>query len=307
MNYFKPLLNKHFTHTGFAFYTTPGCTLTSITINVDPNASGFAIGEFGINLCAPNGALSCKNINVSLDENCQATVTPTMVLTGSYTCYPAFEVNLTHYGKPVPNPINELYLGQHITATVLDTMTGNSCWADIVIEDKLAPTIICRADTTDCYSFHHFFPLTYDGFDCSHYSVKTIDERIEHFDCNDEYLKAVYRDLQITDYNGLTDVCTDTILVERIEASDIYLPFYPFDFYCDQPFEEDANGHPSPTIAGVPYFYLHNGSFQNIWPLNSLLDCNIWIGYEDLDLGEINCVRKIMRTWTVRELSLIHI
>ncbi|MEI2694404.1 MAG: T9SS type A sorting domain-containing protein [Saprospiraceae bacterium] len=287
--------------TGFAFYTTPGCTLTSITINVDPNSVGFAIGEFGINLCAPNGALSCKNINVSLDENCQATVTPTMVLTGSYTCYPAFEVNLTHYGKPVPNPINELYLGQHITATVLDTLTGNSCWADIVIEDKLAPTIICRADTTDCYSFHHFFPLTYDGFDCSHYSVKTIDERIEHFDCNEDYLKAVYRDLQITDYNGLTDVCTDTILVERIRATDIYLPYLQYDLQCDQPYYQDANGNPSPYVTGLPYFYSHDLSYIQIWPLNLILDCNVWVGYEDLDLGEINCVRKIMRTWTVRE------
>lgn len=129
-------------------------------------------------------SLSCKNVNVSLDEFCQVLITPQMLLTGDYNCYDVFDVTLSHYGKPVPNPIDSHYLGQHIIATVTDPTTGNSCWSDVLIEDKLAPTIICRADTVDCNIFERDFPLNYEGLDCSHYSVNTINEQVEHYDCN---------------------------------------------------------------------------------------------------------------------------
>ena len=212
--------------TGFAFYTNGSCNLMTITIAVGSGSQGFAFGEFGINLscCDHNIALSCKNINVSLDGNCQATITPQMLLTGDNYCYEDFVVNLSHYNVAVPNPIDSHYLGQHIIASVLDTVNGNSCWSDIIIEDKLAPIIICRSDTTDCYLFDFNFPLNYSGTDCSKYTVKTISERVEHFECDEVFLKAVYRDILITDVNGNTDQCTDTIIVKRIRESDIILP-----------------------------------------------------------------------------------
>lgn len=74
----------------------------------------------------------------------------------------------------------------------------------------------------------------------------------------------VYRDLQITDYSGLTDVCTDTILVERIAADDIdiYLPTSTLN--CSKVIELDANGNPSPLVTGIPglhYIQGHGISF----------------------------------------------
>jgi hypothetical protein len=289
--------------TGFAFYTTGACNLTSITITVDPNAFGFAVGEFGINLdqCDPNIALSCKNINVSLDANCQATITPQMLLTGDNYCYCDFVVNLTNYNVPVPNPIDSHYLNQHIVATVLNTVTGNSCWSDIKVEDKLSPTIICRDYVTDCYLFNIDFPSAWSGSDCSPYTVKTTNETVDHYDCNEVYLKAVHRDLLITDSNGNTDQCTQTIYVKRISANDIGLPEKTVFLECNYPYLLDENGHPSPLETGYPWTTLSNDQHLGIWPLNILLDCNLLIQYEDIDLGEINCVHKIMRNWTVRE------
>ena len=287
--------------TGFAFYTVGSCNLTSITITVDPYASGFGVGEFGINIDVDNGALSCKNVNVSLDENCQALITPQMLLTGEYNCWDAFVVSLTHYGVPVPNPIDSHYLNQHIVATVTDTFSGNSCWSDLLIEDKLAPRAICMPDTTDCYLFDINYPQTYGGTDCSAFTVKTIDERVEHFDCDTTYLKAVYRDILITDAGGNTDQCTDTILVRRIKAEDVILPNGTYTTICEFNFFLDENGHPHPIYTGFPHVVLSNGTTTGVWPLNSLLGCNLLITYEDIDLGEINCVRKIMRNWTVRE------
>ena len=246
-------------------------------------------------------SLSCKSINVSLDENCQILITPEMLLTGVYNCYDVFEVQLSYYGVPVPNPVDSSYLWKHLTATVLDPTTGNSCWSDVVVEDKLAPVIVCRADTVDCNLLDRDAPLNYDGFDCSRYSVKTINETVEHLDCNRQFLKAIYRDIQITDVKGNTDYCTDTILVRRLDIDFIYLPDDLVELYCNRPFNLDENGHPSPTATGLPYHYQTDGTYNAIWPLNELLDCHILITYDDLDLGEINCVRKIMRTWTIRE------
>ncbi|MBK8955020.1 MAG: T9SS type A sorting domain-containing protein [Saprospiraceae bacterium] len=246
-------------------------------------------------------SLSCKNINVSLDENCQALITPQMLLTGVYNCYDVFEVSLSYYGAPVPNPVDSNYLWKHLTATVYDPTTGNSCWSDVVIEDKLAPVIICRADTVDCNLVDQAYPLDYEGFDCSRYSVKTIREDVEHLDCNRQYLKAIYRDIQITDVKGNSDYCTDTILVRRLNIDFFEFPVDLVELYCNRYFELDENGHPSPEVTGVPYHYQSDGTFNLIWPLNELLDCHILVSYEDLDLGEINCVRKIMRTWTIRE------
>lgn len=113
--------------------------------------------SFNVNVIGST-SISCKNINVSLDENCQALITPAMLLAGSYNCYDVFNVSLSYYGQPVPNPVDSHYLYKHLVATVTDPTTGNSCWSDVLIEDKLAPTIICRADTTDCYSFHFNYP-----------------------------------------------------------------------------------------------------------------------------------------------------
>lgn len=275
----------------------PGVT-TNVYQVTDANGQ-TASCSFSVNVIGST-SISCKNINVSLDQNCQALITPQMLLAGQFNCYDVFEVTLSHYGTPVPNPIDSHYLGLHIVATVTDPTTGNSCWSDLLIEDKLAPIAICRADTTDCFSFNFNFPLNYSGHDCSAYTVTTIDERIQHFNCDTVYSKAVYRDILITDAGGNTDQCTDTILVKRIQAKDIIFPGgYSF-LNCEMPFELDENGHPSPLETGRPGYKI-DGIPHIIWPLNLLIDCNLLIKYEDIDLGEINCVRKIMRTWTARE------
>lgn len=276
----------------------PGVT-TNVYQVTDANGQ-TASCSFSINVIGST-SLSCKNINVSLDQECLALITPEMLLAGQFNCYDVFNVTLTHYGIPVPNPIDSHYLGHHIIATVTDPTTGNSCWSDVVIEDKLAPVAICEADTTDCYLFNFNFPLDFSGQDCSPYTVKTVDERIEHIHCDAEYLKAVYRDILITDQGGNIDQCTDTILVKRIKAIDIWLPDQEVVIECDQSVPLDANGHPSPLYTGVPFTELYDGTTLDIWPLNILLDCNLLIEYEDIDLGEINCVRKIMRNWKVRE------
>ncbi|MBX7176697.1 MAG: hypothetical protein K1X68_07990, partial [Saprospiraceae bacterium] len=284
----------------YGFYTSSSaCLLTSITITADPNSGGFAVGEFGLYAEPCSDILACKDINVSLDAQCQATITPAMLLAGS-SCLCNKIVELSHYNKPISNPVTNALLGKTITGRVIDTETGNSCWSNILIEDKLAPEIVCRTKILDCYRFVHDLPLNYSGFDCSHYTVTATGDRTEHLTCDEEYLKKVYRDIKITDETGNVSECTDTILVKRIQADDIKLPSGVFDYYCDYPDLLDDKGHPNPNYTGYPYF-VSEGTGITLYPLDLLISCNLLVTYEDLDLGEINCVHKIMRTWTVRE------
>ncbi len=143
----------------YGFYTTsPNCLLTTVQIVVDPSAAGFAIGEFGINIDVNNGAVACNdNIQISLDENCAATIYPDMVLEGggNVSCPGDYNVvardwntnqiidldAFAHYPQ-----IGAAHIGKKLKITVIDPFTGNSCWGTAYVEDKLAPRMVCPRD-----------------------------------------------------------------------------------------------------------------------------------------------------------------
>ncbi|TVR79623.1 MAG: HYR domain-containing protein, partial [Saprospirales bacterium] len=101
----------------------------------------------------PVSALACNNlVNVSLDQNCEALINADMILEGGpYACYDDYELVIeTQGGVSVPNPITGDFIGQLLMVTVIDPVTGNSCWSNIFIEDKIKPTIECRDLVLEC-------------------------------------------------------------------------------------------------------------------------------------------------------------
>ena len=55
--------------------------------------------------------LVCKDVNISLDSSCHATITPLTLLTGA-GCTSTMKIELSHYGKPISNPIDTQFLGK---------------------------------------------------------------------------------------------------------------------------------------------------------------------------------------------------
>lgn len=101
-------------------------------------------------------ALACNgNTQVSLDENCEAEITPAMILNADTTICPNgdFEVIVSYHGIPIPtSPVVTCdYINTTLQVMVRDMNSGNSCWGDIYVEDKLAPRIECGNDTLFCY------------------------------------------------------------------------------------------------------------------------------------------------------------
>lgn len=246
----------------------------------------FSIDVIGIS------ALACHDLVVSLDEFCEATITPAAVLSAG--CASRCKVVLSHYGKPVPNPIDSHYLGQTITATVIDTMTGNSCWSYLTIEDKLAPKIVCTNDTMSCYEFINTITPG-EVEDCSKYTVRLLDEIVDKLDCDPDFIKKITRVWITQDLSGtLSDTCTQMVWIERFRLDTVKFPVDTV-LLCDGNYALDADGHPHPYVVGVPTY-----KGDTIWPTTDFL-CNVATDYVDTDLGEIRCTRKIMRNWRVRE------
>jgi len=101
----------------------------------------------------PTTTLACNdNIQVSVDENCTALIGTDMILEGGpYACYDGYIVAIEGYGENLGGMmIDGGAVGETLTVTITDTLTGNSCWGLINVEDKLAPIITCDTITLPC-------------------------------------------------------------------------------------------------------------------------------------------------------------
>ncbi|MEP7196588.1 MAG: cohesin domain-containing protein [Saprospiraceae bacterium] len=212
----------------FGFYTTGnGCMLTSIIMSADPGSAGYAIGEFAINIDANNGALSCNNnIQISLDENCSATITPDMVLEGTYSpaCLGDFAVEVRDWNTnaiidldpntPYPQ-IGFAQIGRKLKITIIDPFTGNSCWGSANVEDKLGPIITCNPDSrvectqsTDPIALG--FPTVFEG--CGTYTL-TYKDVVSKGSCGLGYDRIITRTWTAVDNVGNKSTCVEHITV----------------------------------------------------------------------------------------------
>ena len=95
--------------------------------------------------------LTCDGFtNISLGEDCEAIITPDLILGGDFTCANALTVELEDAnGNSIGNVVNGNYLNQVLTVNLIDPQCNNSCWGEILVEDKVRPTIECPATPDD--------------------------------------------------------------------------------------------------------------------------------------------------------------
>jgi hypothetical protein len=124
---------------------------------------------FNINILPYSGPvnpnLSCNNlINVSLgfaNGECRTVLGADDILEGGpYRCYDDYIVTITYPQIPGINSYAEgnivdfSHVGLTLTVMVTDPITGNRCWGQIKVEDKLPPVLECGDELT--------FPCTSD-------------------------------------------------------------------------------------------------------------------------------------------------
>ncbi|HLF63043.1 MAG TPA: proprotein convertase P-domain-containing protein, partial [Saprospiraceae bacterium] len=100
----------------------------------------------------PLTALACNDlVQISLDQNCVAILNADIILEGGpYGCYDDYIVQIQWNGQWVPAILGPQHEGQLINVRVIDPATGNLCWGQILVEDKLPPILECLDFTLTC-------------------------------------------------------------------------------------------------------------------------------------------------------------
>lgn len=267
-------------------------------------------GEVLVTNGTGGGPMSCVgHINLSMDEDCSVTVTPEMIVTSEIPEDAAYAVMLIdENGEAIPSPtLTGKHVGQTVTVKVIDGCSGNSCWAEITVEDKTKPEIMVFNDDIFCNKVDGYpGPAVRDNCD-QDVEIKMISSQYERFpNCsNEDYIGRYLRKYQaIDDFGNVSDIADVTVNVERVDLDEID---WPEDYTlantnpltCNG-YETEKDGSPALSQTGVP-------SYKNevIFPHNdNNAFCGIIVDYEDVRLPEVgsnNGVIKYMRTWTVYE------
>ncbi len=279
----------------------------SVTETTSDGCSGTASLEVTVEA---DGVLVCNDlVQVSLDENCQAAIMPDMILEGD-ALYPndSYQLTLTDEdGNTLPDNVITT-IGSY-TASVEHLCTGNSCWGMLLVEDKLAPTIICPDDSTldlICTDIDNVYtpestvleagdvldtgnPTVTDN--CSEVTISYSDEHTDGGDCGDD---IIIRTFVATDESGNTASCTQTISIRKATIADATLP-ESFTIGCDElsdvlPQTLYDNGY-----DGFPLVT----TFYGVHPVNEYY-CNLAASYHDAPIADLcGGGYKVIRTWTV--------
>jgi len=245
--------------------------------------------------------------SMSLLFSDQAEVTYLDMLSDDGASCPAgiFEVTLSNQYGPLPtiNILTADHIGQTITATVIDTDSGNTCWGTIIVEDKLGPTVECPTDTliTSCTSIEFLGGPVFEDACEGILEPILLNETIETLSCDPDYVKVITREYYAVDSHGrASDPCSVAYYVARIDTNNVICPpsylaavdsalvctgvgwDLDGDEYPDAEPDSDGNYEVEPPTMIVE---VEPGVFDTV----------------HLVLPEIYCVRKIMRIWSIRE------
>ncbi len=323
--------------------TIVSSTATSVTVNWGTVAGTFYVSASnGVNTLQRRVwiegdlALACDDlVNVSVDENCQALITPTVILEGNK--YPDDSYVVTVYntdGSIVPgNIVTGAHLDKTLRVHVRHVCTGITCWGYIKVEDKFLPALVCptsniRVSCSDAITPDVLgYPLPMGAIvlpkpgDDKCFIVRNFDlccdVELCYFDiytkygCNQPVYAQYVRNWVAKDCKGNTRSCSQTIDVLQGNLSGIVCPrnYDGFDLpylKCDD--KEPAEGpYPAGWNAldnGNPSPYDHRDARGNlIWPgtgypLNVNCD-HLAVSYRDLKIPICGSSFKIFRNWKI--------
>lgn len=271
-------------------------------------------------------SLACNgSTQVSLNSACNSEVTPDMIINGAMTSCPdgEFKVIITDLaGVEIPTSpfVTDALIGKPLMVAVVDTSVanGNECWGNLVVEDKIAPTISCVADTTlKCYQMAIADSLVVTAFDnCSDVFIEVTAETSTVNDCTvatglpDSVLMLVTRSYRAVDAQGMTSQeCTVNFTVTRLDSLEeiiqpqSLLKANSTSLDCAGGYAVLPNGHPSPVaVGGLPGTGVPTLDGIPLYPSDGQF-CNLLVTYDDTPLPPVQCVEKIMRRWDVFEWS----
>ncbi len=185
----------------------------------------------------PVTALACHDeIQISLDENCFATISPDEVLSGGpYRCYNDYTVEIRDWitnavidRQPgvTGSQVGVQDIGRSLKLTVRDPLTGNSCWGHATVEDKIAPRLTCARDTcVPCYSptepFYTGSPIVAEN--CGSYNL-SFKDKVNYIGCAGGWDRIITRTWSAIDPSNNKSSCIQNISVSLGKMTDVGVP-----------------------------------------------------------------------------------
>ena len=244
---------------------------------------------------------TCNDLSqIALDADCSVEITPDMVLEGTPNDWSYVVQLATKAGIPIGNTVTAAQLGDTLVATVTDTLSGNSCWGLLVVEDHLAPTLACANAVLPCalpqftpdylvnaLGLTTAMPAVSDncgGAELNYWDLWT------NFDCSDPQGRSalLQRSWTATDASGNQASCVQYLTVNRIELSQLSFPA-DTTISCNNPLT-------LPASTGQPYFSGYGVKFP-VFP--DPKTCGLSAAYQDQALALCAGSYKILRTWTL--------
>ncbi len=197
----------------------------------------------GIQLTQAQG-LACNNlVQVSVDDTpnqCHALINADMILEGDPLPGHDYKITIKKGLQVIAQGVNEVhingasqYFGTTLTVTIEDLSTGNSCWGNMILEDKLPPVITCTTVNVGCWEDLNNLPLptAVDNCDATP-TVQLTNETINTSGlCSNGTVVITRTYIAFDDYNNISAACNQVINVNRPAAVD-----FPNDIIwtCDQ-------------------------------------------------------------------------
>ena len=276
---------------------------TLYTVTVTDACGNTATADVMVNVeepADPTDQISCNlNVQVSLNADCEAIVTPDMILVGDVPC--ANEEHTVDVAGRGTNMVGIDDIDQTLTVEVIrNGNNGNRCWGSIEVKDKLKPTIMCSTDTITCLEMIDF-PLPDADDNCG--DVEVFLSGQNKFDLCSDYpglIRKIERTYFAVDASGnQSETCVQTLYIETVNTEEISFPsdFIKEDgtnFSCNENLPLTNMGFPSPDTAGYPSI-----GGVNIGDLNDL--CGVSAVFEDRSVISNNCKTIFDRIWTIYE------
>lgn len=269
----------------------------------------FAISFLSISELSSQ-ALACNdNVQVSLNFDCEANITPAMILEGEdEDLLPNYVVTIGGVsGTIVSSP------GVY-SVTVTDITNDNSCWGNITVEDKLAPVIeLCPCPVGNTDPDCEFLCTDLDGIldgtvnvpqpvvfeNCTNYTAEYSDQTTDG-GCGE---KIITRDWVFTDDYGNQAVgCTQEFRTLAVSIADIDPPVSPVILPCGADVSMPAIVDYFTPIVGASTAIGYGYPTANGVAINGAI-CNLVSSKTDIEIPicDVSCSNsyKVLRNWVV--------
>lgn len=236
--------------------------------------------------------LACNDlVQVSVDANCTAQITPDMLLEAPGANCSYVVVIYDENDQPLPDDfVRYEHVGKVLKARV--TLGANSCWSNISVEDKLPPQVECAdPDVVMCNDTSYTISDDIVTENCGIADTVILSDDFIDYPCDSTYsgVRVICR-YYVDESGNHSDTCCHQVFFARPDLRDIVFP-------ADTTFSCDSFPGSDPSITGVPTW-----NDIPLYPDRGV--CEINIDYTDDTIDICPASYKIIREWLIYDWCL---